>query len=122
MVDLKLALYTKTWTWMNWLGIVVFSVVIYIGFIWLGDFLFFFNSFKTARSVFSSWQFLLTVFWSSVMIYAFDMILLILDKELYTPLSTFFSSIVRRRKEHEEQIFERVVEVFKEKKSGPNVN
>lgn len=92
----------------------MFSVVIYIGFIWLGDILYFFNSFKTAKTIFSSWHFILMVFWSSVMIYAFDMILLILDKELYTPLSTFFSSILRRRKEHEELIFERIVEAFKE--------
>jgi hypothetical protein len=115
MVDLKLALYTKTWTWMNWLAIVVFSIVIYIGFVWLGDMLTFFNSYKTARMTFNSAHFYLLVVLSSTLIYVFDMTLLILMKEVYTPLSMFFSSIMRRKLEDKDLIFEKIVESFQKK-------
>jgi hypothetical protein len=115
MVDLKLALYTKTWTWMNWMAIVLFSVVIYVGFVWLGDILTFFNSYKTARITFNSLPFYLLVTWCSIIIYVFDMTLLILTKEVYTPLSMFFASIMRRRRDKEELIFEKIVESFRNK-------
>ena len=39
IVDLKLALHTKTWTWINWMSILVFSVGIYLLFVWVGDLL-----------------------------------------------------------------------------------
>lgn len=115
MVDLKLALYTKTWTWMNWMAIVLFSMVIYVGFVWLGDMLTFFNSYKTARITFNCVHFYLLVAWCAVIIYVFDMSLLILKKEVYTPLSMFFSSIMRRRRENEDLIFEKIVESYKKK-------
>lgn len=115
MVDLKLAMYTKTWTWMNWMGIVIFSLVIYLGFIWMGDMMTFFHSYKTAKITFESVHFFVLCLWCGMIIYVADMTLLILSKEVYTPLSMFFSSIIRRKRDHDDLVFKRIVENFKKK-------
>lgn len=100
---------------MNWVAILLFSIVIYLGFVWLGDILTFFNSYKSARITFHSVHFYLLVAWCSIIIYVFDMSLLILMKEVYTPLSMFFASIMRRKRNKEELIFEKIVESFRKK-------
>lgn len=88
------------------MAILIFSIIIYVGFVWLGDVLTFFNSYKTAHVTFFSAQFYLLCIWCSVLIYGFDMILLIMNKEVYTPLSMYFSSIMRRKKDTNDLIFE----------------
>lgn len=123
MVDMKLALYTKTWTWMNWMAIILFSVVIYLLFVWLGDMLTFFNSYKAAGVTFQSCHFYLLVLFFTVLVYVFDMALLIVRKELFTPLNTFFSSIMRRGKQTKDpEIFDKIVNDYKRREKLRQAN
>ena len=122
MVDIKLAFHTKTWTWMNWLAILLFSLFIYIGFVLLGDNLAFFNSYQTASIVFSSFTFYLIVLLISVTVMLYDMHVLILRKEIFTPMSMFFSSIVRRKKEAEGETFRSIVSKFKQMNGQKNID
>ena len=115
MVDIKLAFHTKTWTWMNWIAILLFSLLIYIGFVLLGDNLAFFNSYQTASIVLTSYTFYLIVLLISVTVMLFDMHVLILRKEIFTPMSMFFSSIIRRNKEGENETFRSIVKKFNSK-------
>lgn len=114
MVDLKLSLYTKTWTWMNWMAIALMSIGIYVLFVWFGDMLTFFNSYKTAKMTITSVQSYLCVAFFSIIVYMFDMALLIARKEMCTSLGTFFKSIVRRKKEEDSIIFKKVVKLYKD--------
>ena len=51
----------------------------------------------------------------SVLVYIFDMTLLILDKEVYTPLNIFFASIVRRNLlQKDADIFDKIVKNYKQ--------
>ena len=123
MVDMKLALYTKTWTWMNWMAIIVFSIVIYIMFVLLGDIMTFFNSYKTASITFGSCQFYLLVLFFTVIVYIFDMTLLVVTKEVFTPLSIFFSSIMRRRShKRDPEIFDKIVFDYKRREKLRKAN
>jgi hypothetical protein len=45
-------------------------------------------------------------------VYTYDMSIMILKKEVFTPLSTFFNSIVRREKETDENLFRKITGTF----------
>lgn len=116
MVDLKLALYTKTWTWLNWLALFLFSIVIYVIFMFVGDFLKFFKSYKTVLTIIQSTHFYLMVILFSGIVIFFDLTLLSLKKELSTPLSYFYYSILRRGVEDKGTAFNTLVSKYKGKK------
>jgi len=104
---------------MNWFALLVLSVLIYLGFVWLGDGLSFFKSFKTANAVFLSPQFYLLVLLTSIVSWIFDMHSLILKKEIFTPMSIFFNSIIRRHREKDTGLFKRVIQKYKKRDPAP---
>lgn len=110
IVDLKLALHTKTWTWINWLSIVIFSIGIYLLFVWLGDMLpSMFKSFNTIHSIVTSpLAFLLLGFFSIFIVYV-DYMQLIWEKEVSTPMRILFNSAKRRNQDADSRIFENLI-------------
>ena len=111
IVDLKIGMYTKTWTILNWASIVVCSLFIYIGFTFVGDYLSFFNSNHTVLTMYKSWQFYLLNFLFIVSAYLYDQIVLIWEKELHTPLSILYRSIRLRYQAEAEHYFEKVIKI-----------
>ncbi len=109
VVDLKLALHTKTWTWLNWVSILVFSVGIYILFAYFGDKLTFFKSYNTVPAIYTSPLFYLLLGFFGIFIVYVDYLGLIWEKEVSTPMRILYNSIVRRQKDHDPKVFESLV-------------
>ena len=116
-----MALYTKTWTVLHWISFVVFSILIYIIFLLVGNNLTSFKSYRTPGKVLKVWGYYLTVLFFCIVIYVYDMSIMIITKEFITPLSTLFNSIVRREKETDESLFRNITNKFhtNAKVSGP---
>lgn len=111
VVDLKLGMYTRTWTFLNWFSIIVLSVFIYLAFTFTGEYLNFFNSNHTVMTLYQSPHFYLLQFFFLVLVYLYDQIVLIWEKETRTPLSILYRSIRLRYKDAAEDYFERVVKL-----------
>ena len=109
VVDLKLGLYTRTWTFLNWLSLVLFSLLLYLGFTFVGDVLSFFNSNYTVMTMYKSWHFYLLQLLLVITAYLYDQCCLIWEKETDTPLSILYNSIRKRFKEKSEEYFEKVI-------------
>lgn len=60
-------------------------------------------------------QFYLAVIFFTVLIYIVDMIVLIANKEIFTSLATLFKSIMRRKKDKDPEMFQKVVRSYKNK-------
>ena len=101
------------------MAIILFSCVIYLAFVYFGDMLTFFNSYKTAVMVLYTPQFYLCIAFFVVVTFVIDMTTLVLKKEAFTPLRLFFSSIIRRHKEKEPHIFKKIVLNFKKSNTKP---
>jgi len=111
LTDLKISMYTKTWTILNWVAVLILSIAVYIGFTFLGDVLLFFNSNGTVKTMYSSWHYylLLLLFFVGALLY--DHLVLIWEKELHTPLSILYRSIRKRYNNAAEIYFEQVIMV-----------
>ena len=109
VVDLKLALHTKTWTWLNWVAILVFSVGIYLLFAYVGDKFTFFKSYNTVSSIYTSSLFYLIIGFFSILIVYLDYLSLIWEKEVSTPMRILYNSIARRKQDNDPKIFETLV-------------
>ena len=110
VVDLKLGMYTKTWTWMNWTSIILLSVVIYVGFTFVGEFLSFFNSNHTVFLLYTTPHFWLLQGLFLCTSYLYDQCVLIYEKEYKTPLSILYRSIRKRYSDSSEEYFSKVIE------------
>lgn len=109
VVDLKLGMYTKTWTFLNWFSIIALSILIYLAFTFTGEHLNFFNSNHTVMTLYTSWHFYVLQLFFLVISYLYDQVVLIWEKEIKTPLSLLYRSIRLRYKDAAEEYFEKVV-------------
>ena len=120
IVDLKLALHTKTWTWINWVAILIFSVGIYVLFVFVGDSLpNMFKSYSTLKSLVSSPIFYFLVAFFAVLVIYLDYISLIYEKEFSTPMRILFNSVMRRQQDNDPKIFESLVNNQKKELKKP---
>lgn len=110
VVDLKLGMHTKTWTWLNWISIIVLSVLIYLSFTFVGEYLPFFNSNHTVLTLYKTWHFYLLQLLLLITAYLFDQVVLIWEKETKTPLSILYRSIRLRHKDAAKEYFERAIQ------------
>lgn len=122
VVDLKLGMYTRTWTFLNWLSIIGLSLLIYLSFTFVGDNLYFFNSNYTVLTMYTSGQFYLLQALLVVAAYLYDQCILIWEKETNTPLSILYRSIRVSNKSHAEQVdlFEKVVKLKHHHNKSPS--
>ena len=109
IVDLKLALHTKTWTWINWFSILFLSIGIYVAFVYFGDQLTFFKSYNTAARLYTSPLFYMIVGFFVVFLVFVDYLTLIFEKEFSTPMRILYNSIMRRNKDHDPAVFNSLI-------------
>ena len=119
VVDLKLGMYTKTWTFLNWISIIALSILIYLAFTFTGEYLTFFNSNHTIMTLYTSWHFYVLQLFFIITAYLYDQVVLIWEKETKTPLSILYRSIRMRYKDTAHQYFEKVVNLKVHEDSGP---
>jgi magnesium-transporting ATPase (P-type) len=109
VVDLKLGMHTKTWTWMNWFSLLVLSLTIYFAYTFVGDVLTFFNSNRTVAIMYTSPHYWLLQGLFVVGAFLYDQCALIYEKEFSTPLSILYRSIRERYTSAAEVYFSRVI-------------
>jgi magnesium-transporting ATPase (P-type) len=112
VVDIKLAVYTKTWTWLNFIAVFFFSMTFVIAFTWVSDLFTTIPAYNSAATVFSSSAFYFNIIYASGSSYVYYKLLIIARKEISPKLSQLFSSIVRAGKENDAKIFEDTVKAF----------
>jgi magnesium-transporting ATPase (P-type) len=118
VVDLKLGMHTKTWTWMNWFSLLFLSLAIYFGYTFVGDILSFFNSNYTVSVMYSSPHYWLLQGLFVVGAFLYDQCALIYEKEFSTPLSILYRSIRERYTTAAEVYFSRVIKYRDQVRKG----
>ena len=71
-----------------------------------------FRTYRTAAVVLRSWAFYFTIIFFCACVYIWDTFFMILNKEIFTPLSTLFASIIRRDKETDEALFRKAASKY----------
>lgn len=90
MVDLKLALYTHSWTYLMGISLGLGSIVIYFIYVWIADQIIEFNIYKTASLAFSNPRNYLACLICLVSVVIFDVISIILKLEMTDSLVSYF--------------------------------
>lgn len=115
VIDLKVSVYTKTWTWVNFIAVFVFSILFILLFTWLSDLFTTIPAYNTAVTVFSSAAFYFNLIYAAGSSFVYFKLLIIGRKEISPKLSQLFNSIVRAGKENDTKMFEDTVKAFKMK-------
>lgn len=109
MVDLKLALYTQSWTYLMGISIMVGSLVIYFVYVWIADQIVIFNIYKTASLTFSTPLTYLCSFATLMILLIFDISSIILSQELTDNLVWYFKYLVNTEQENNKENFEKAI-------------
>lgn len=115
-MDIKIALFTKTWTWLNWFAILFLSLGLYVAFAFFGDKLHMFKSFNTVASITDGYLVWFIIAFFSCLAFYIDYFSLIFEKEVMTPMRIYFTSIMRKNKENDPNMFESVITATGHKK------
>jgi len=79
VVTLKIIIYTRFWTWMNYCAILFFTIFLYCIWMLIADNIKFFWVYKTIYMLLTSWHFYLTVLVCLWIIYILEMIFIICE-------------------------------------------
>ncbi len=117
VVDIKILFFTKFFTLCSVLSIFVFSIGLYFLYFFIADFISIFSIYKTAQAVLSSPLFYLITILMIGTAMIFDMLFLLLEKELRTPIYQLFKSLMDKNIPNNQKIsyFETIVYKIKEK-------
>lgn len=119
IVDIKLLMYTKNFTWLSVGSILFLSIGLYIIYLFIADQVYSFKIYKTAIVVLSSSHFyfiLVLVIGVSVIV---DVFYIAIVREVKTPIYLLFKSLMERKNiTHDERsaIFKTIVENIKKDK------
>jgi hypothetical protein len=106
IVDIKLAAYTRYWTILSGLALVITSIGFYFAYIWIADAVSSFQVYQTATSMFSSQQFYLSVILTVGFVFILDITYMYLQTEYNTSILQLFWKIVTLKRENDEEVFE----------------
>ncbi len=74
IVTLRIILYTRFWTWISYVAILIFTVILYMIWLWVADNIKFFQVYKTAYMLCTTWHGYLTALVCLWLIYCIEMI------------------------------------------------
>jgi len=74
VVTLRIILYTRFWTWINHVAILIFTILLFLIWFWIADNIKFFQVYKTAYMLATTWHGYLTVLVCLWLIYCIEMI------------------------------------------------
>lgn len=110
MVDIKLAIYTRYWTAIMWFCLLVTSLGVYLGYIWITNYMDIFLIWCTVEMLFSTPHFYLIVLLNTGCIFFIEAMYIYLKREYYTETTDFITSLVKSKQENNETKFDRVEE------------
>ena len=109
VVDIKILFFTKFFTLCSILSVIVFSIGIYIVYFFVADFINIFLVYKTAMALITSPIFYLKLILMVGTAIMFDFLLLILERELRTPIYLLFKSLMHKKTTEKEAYFNTIV-------------
>ena len=117
VVDIKILFFTKFFTVCSFLSVFIFSIVLYIIYFFVADFINVFYIYKTAKAICFSPIFYLTLILMIGAAIMFDLFILVIEREVRTPIYLLFKSLMERKLEEEkkEEIFKDIVYKIKDK-------
>lgn len=97
-------MFTKAFTWLLVIAIVVFSIGLYVAYFWIADNVWWFLIYKTANVIMRSPLFYLIVLLLIGLSIIFDMLYIVIVREWQTPIYMLFRSLFNRDDlDHEER-------------------
>jgi hypothetical protein len=113
IIDTKLIIITRSWTWLNVVGLLVLSIGIYIPYVFITDMMpGTFHTANTAFTLFASPVFWLLLFLLTGVFICVDVIIAVIGKHITTDLGDMFRSVQRRYKNNPKMgaIYQRALE------------
>ena len=108
MVDVKLALYTKFWTSLMWIMLILLSVGLYIAYMWLAGEVAYFIVYQTTAKLFSTYDFYLIVALSVGVVFLADTSYIYIKKEYFTETVDYLKAIVKKGQEDDRSKLEMI--------------
>lgn len=96
VVDVKILFFTKFFTWCFVASVLLFSIFIYIAYFFIADMIPVFYIYKTAHALLTSPIFYLNLILIIGVACMFDILVLLLERELRTPLYLLFKSLMQK--------------------------
>ena len=115
VVDTKIVFFTRFFTWCSFVSVFVFSIGIYIVYFFVADMINVFIIYKTALALITSPIFYLNVILLVGMAIMVDTLILILEKELKTPMYLLYKSLIDNDYKNKDQLFDVLVNKVKKK-------
>lgn len=115
VVDTKIIFFTRFFTWCSFISVFVFSIGIYIVYFFVADMINVFIIYKTALALITSPIFYLNVILLVGMAIMVDTLILILEKELKTPMYLLYKSLIDNDYKNKDQLFDVLVNKVKKK-------
>lgn len=109
MVDLKLAIYTHSWTYLMGISIGLGSIVIYFVYVWIADQIKEFHIYKTASLAFSTSLNYFCCFICLGIMLIFDISSIILKQELTDNLVYYFKYLVSTEQQDNKEFYENAI-------------
>ena len=116
MVDVKLAICTYSWTHMMACSIIILSVLIFFGYVWIADNISIFWVYKTAKVLFTSYTFYFVSIFSIGVLGILDLLLIAVQKEIKKSIVDYFQFIIKEGIDEDEDNF------FKIERIAKNIN
>lgn len=115
VVDTKIMFFTRFHTWCSFVSVFVFSIGIYVIYFFVADMIDVFIIYKTALALITSPIFYLNVILLVGMAVMVDTLILILEKELKTPMHLLYKSLIDNDYKNKDELFDVIVGKIKKK-------
>lgn len=104
-VNIQLGLYTNNWTLIFIISLFIFSLIIYIAYIWISDNIKQFIISYTANELFSSFFFYGSTILISVIVFLIEMTTILMIKEAFPSLVDYYRILIKTKQDEEESYF-----------------
>ena len=118
MVDLKLALYTHSWTYLMGISLAIGSIMIYFLYVWIADQISQFNIYKTASLAFSTPLNYLACLICLMILLIFDVSSIIIKQELTDNLIYYFKYLVNTEQQDNKEYYEQAIQKLVKRKTS----
>jgi magnesium-transporting ATPase (P-type) len=99
VVDVKLALFTRYWTFLNCTTLLFLSIGVFFGYMFLVDSFDYFLVFNTAFQLFTTFHYGLLVVGLAFLIFSFDLFCVLIKKECFPTVTSLYVQIVKSKRE-----------------------
>lgn len=115
IVNLRLCFLTRVYNLFTVLTYFAFTITAYVVFLILVDSSVLFQGYKTAGTGLLNWKFFQILLLCLVLIFVVELLFALLNKEIWTTLSTYYISIIKKGRETESKLFENLIMQIKRK-------